>query len=184
MSSPARQKSKSRPEGRPFRLLTNPIPKESHGKLRKHAICCKTNGWNMGSLREVSSALQARRREHAGDRATNFGENGSFRCSRAPTTTCGGPPPSRREAGVTSSLYLLLNATQRCHFVISLKEPTLRPALEKCFYTISRIRYCRECSRRHAPTRRHRAARICSRPLSRCTRHPSSRTRCRLYPYK
>ena len=110
-----------------FRLLTNPIPKESLSKLHKHAICCKTNGWNMGSLREVSSALQARRREHAGDRATNFGENVSFRCSRAPTTTCGGPPPSRREAGATSSLYILLNATQRCHFVISLTpEHTVR----------------------------------------------------------
>ena len=105
-----------------FRLLTNLIPKESLSKLHKHAICCKTNGWNMGSLREVSSALQARRREHAGDRATNFGENVSFRCSRAPTTTCGGPPPSRREARATSSLYILLNATQRCHFVISLKN--------------------------------------------------------------
>ena len=104
-------------------MLTNPIPKESHGKLHQHAICCKTNGWNMGSLREVSSALQARRREHAGDRATNFGENVSFRCSRAPTTTYGGPPPSRREARATSSLYILLNATQRCHFVISLNHP-------------------------------------------------------------
>ena len=104
-------------------MLTNPIPKESHGKLHKHAICCKTNGWNMGSLREVSSALQARRRKHAGDRATNFGENVSFRCSRAPTTTYGGPPPSRREARATSSLYILLNATQRCHFVISLNHP-------------------------------------------------------------
>ena len=27
---------------------------------------------------------------------------------------------SRREARATSSLYILLNATQRCHFVISL----------------------------------------------------------------
>ena len=114
---------KKRKEGGTLpRLLTNPIPKESHGKLHRHAICCKTNGWNMGSLREVSSALQARRREHAGDRATNFGENVSFRCSRAPTTTYGGPPPSRREARETSSLYILQNATQRCHFVISRKE--------------------------------------------------------------
>ena len=136
------------------RLLTNPIPKESLSKLHKHAICCKTNGWNMGSLREVSSALQARRREHGGDRATNFGENVSFRCSRAPTTTCGGPPPSRREARATSSLYILLNATQRCHFVISLRairESPLRlrmmhgqnqailPRNEvgiKCFFTV------------------------------------------------
>ena len=65
--------------------------------------------------------MQARRREHAGDRATNLDENVSFRCSRAPTTTCGGPPPSRREARATSSLFILLNATQRCHFVISLR---------------------------------------------------------------